>query len=355
MSPATKKRLSLFLKVGVSVVALAFMVYKVDVAQLASAAAQAKPVWILASAFVVVLSVIVSGWKWQVTLAATGKHLSLKRAIEIYLIGFFFNNFLPSSAGGDVMRIYEAGREIDDMPAATASVVVERIVALTVPAGFLGIFALPFENSLAVNATLVTLVLPTILGIAILLLLSNDKMAKKLVASTAGERFASAAEWVDRAVTHSRAIVRNPKTMFYLTLQTVFFHVLVALVIYYIFLALSSPVSIAAAILYSSVAMKVTMIPISISGHGLREMGFSYFFALAGVLEANSVLCSLLFFVVVAAVTLPGGLLFVTSKKEREEGSLKQSEEGTLSQAAQSTLNQAAQSPAQPAQELKVE
>ena len=51
--------------------------------------------------------------KWGLFLRDRGVRLSQARLFGLYLIGFFFNNFLPSSIGGDGVRAYLVGREIE--------------------------------------------------------------------------------------------------------------------------------------------------------------------------------------------------------------------------------------------------
>jgi uncharacterized membrane protein YbhN (UPF0104 family) len=58
----------------------------------------------------------------------------------------------------------------------------------------------------------------------------------------------------------------------------------------------------------------VAMLPISISGLGVREAAYWYFFSRIGVSEGDAVAASLLFFVLVAVSSLPGAPLFVFRK-----------------------------------------
>jgi uncharacterized membrane protein YbhN (UPF0104 family) len=63
----------------------------------------------------------------------------------------------------------------------------------------------------------------------------------------------------------------------------------------------------------------LTMLPLSLSGFGVREAAYVYFFALVGVAPADAVAASLSFFVLVAVVSLPGAPLFLLSRQRREE------------------------------------
>ena len=90
-----------------------------------------KPEWILAAIAWIVISVLVSVEKWRLVLDAQEIHLFWPELWRAYWAGLFFNNFLPSSIGGDAMRIWWAGQTAHDNPGAAVSVVVERILATT--------------------------------------------------------------------------------------------------------------------------------------------------------------------------------------------------------------------------------
>src|SRR5438128_935635 len=64
-----------------------------------------SPAWLLAGAALVVLAMLVSAWKWQILLASHGLRVGFGHLFGTYLVGLFFNNFLPSNIGGDVIRV----------------------------------------------------------------------------------------------------------------------------------------------------------------------------------------------------------------------------------------------------------
>lgn len=74
----------------------------------------------------------VSALKWQRLAAALGLRERFGRMTVLYLVGYFFNNLLPSSVGGDVVRSYELGRRHGRLADATASVFMERFTGFTV-------------------------------------------------------------------------------------------------------------------------------------------------------------------------------------------------------------------------------
>jgi uncharacterized membrane protein YbhN (UPF0104 family) len=51
-------------------------------------------------------------WRWRVLLDAQGVHVPRSRLLSSYLVAIFFNNFLPSNIGGDVVRITNTARHV---------------------------------------------------------------------------------------------------------------------------------------------------------------------------------------------------------------------------------------------------
>lgn len=74
----------------------------------------------------------VSAIKWRALAAALAMPERFGRMMLLYLVGYFFNNVLPSSVGGDVVRSWELGRRHDRLADATASVFMERFTGFTV-------------------------------------------------------------------------------------------------------------------------------------------------------------------------------------------------------------------------------
>ena len=96
---------------------------------------------------------------------------------------------------------------------------------------------------------------------------------------------------------------------------SVVFQCLVAAVNAALFSALGVPVGFGACLIFTPMIFALTMLPLSLSGFGLREAAYAYFFALVGVPMADAVAVSLAFFGLVAVISLPGAPLFLLSDR----------------------------------------
>jgi len=80
------------------------------------------------------VSFVLASWRWQRVLAVFDRHVPLRTLLSHYLAGQFVGNVLPSTVGGDVLRITRSSNDTGSSEVAFASVVIERLT---------GFFALP--------------------------------------------------------------------------------------------------------------------------------------------------------------------------------------------------------------------
>ena len=92
-------------KAGVSVALLAFLFSKVDVGRLWTVARTASVPWLLAALALYLGMILLSAWRWGLLLEAQDIPFAFRRLTSSFLVASFFNNFLPSNIGGDVIRI----------------------------------------------------------------------------------------------------------------------------------------------------------------------------------------------------------------------------------------------------------
>lgn len=88
------------------------------------------------------LGTLVRGRRWQALVSGLGHPFSVWRATELFLVGTFFNQFLPTGIGGDLVRALAAARDGLGRTRAFSSVLVDRALGL-LPMLAIGLFALP--------------------------------------------------------------------------------------------------------------------------------------------------------------------------------------------------------------------
>ena len=118
------------LKLSTSIAALLFVGYNLEWSavweSMSRLAWWALPLAVLLQ----VLALLIGAFRWHMLLSLQGVPYSVAQIIRAFFIGAFFNNFLPSTTGGDVYRIYHIHSEKHGPAAAFSPVITERIFGL---------------------------------------------------------------------------------------------------------------------------------------------------------------------------------------------------------------------------------
>ena len=139
----TKKRWMNLLRVLISVGVLGILFWKIGLGQTLDVLRQADVRYLLAAFLLFVLSLVIRAYRWLILVRSLDPSVSFGRLLRLYFIGQFFNAFLPSSFGGDVVRALELTQDTDTS-AAIGTVLLDRMTGLLV-LFVMGLAALPFN------------------------------------------------------------------------------------------------------------------------------------------------------------------------------------------------------------------
>ena len=127
-----------FVRITITIILIAFVFYKANLLtthgwqNLFAMFVRASPALVAMQFGIGFLIILVSAFKWYMLLLARGLSVNIWRLSAYYTIGKFFNTVLPTSVGGDVVRMNELGRYTGKYPEAAASVFVERFIGMVV-------------------------------------------------------------------------------------------------------------------------------------------------------------------------------------------------------------------------------
>src|SRR5713226_2214530 len=100
-------------------------------AQMAEALRNAHYSWVAIGMLAYVVVEIAAAFRWHVLLKVQKIHLSLPRLSGLFLIGMFYNQFLPGGTGGDIIKSYFLLKEAAEHKAgALLAVVFDRLIGL---------------------------------------------------------------------------------------------------------------------------------------------------------------------------------------------------------------------------------
>jgi glycosyltransferase 2 family protein len=139
------KRRSTLLKIAITVLGLAYVVWKVPLATVGRALLEANWWWVLVALILVTISLVLRAYRWQLLLDGLGVTVGFGRLVELYFVGNFFNAFLPSGFGGDAVRILEVARNVP-AAVATGTVIVDRLTGLLMLFA-MSLLAMPFRSA----------------------------------------------------------------------------------------------------------------------------------------------------------------------------------------------------------------
>jgi hypothetical protein len=94
-----------------------------------------------------VVGLVVRTFRWRALLVGLGLAPSFGRLLKLYFVGAFFNTFLLSGFGGDVVRVIELAQD-ERRSAAFGTVLVDRMTGI-LSLFLMGLIVLPFTRELA--------------------------------------------------------------------------------------------------------------------------------------------------------------------------------------------------------------
>jgi glycosyltransferase 2 family protein len=125
-----KRSVLLLAKIAVSLGLLAYLFSTTDLQALNRRVRSGDTVLLVGAVAIYTLILAVSTWRWRLLLQAQGYPAPLRRLSASYLVATFFNNFLPSNIGGDVIRVRDSSQITGSTTTSLAVVAIDRIVGL---------------------------------------------------------------------------------------------------------------------------------------------------------------------------------------------------------------------------------
>ena len=138
-----RSRLVTVLKIAVTVGGLIFILTQIDLGDAVARLLRADLRWVAAALLLVMSSLVLRAYRWLLLLRGLGVNLPFARLVRLYFTGHFFNAFLPTGFGGDVVRILEVARHVPGDVAA-GTVLLDRLTGLLM-LFVLALVALPFR------------------------------------------------------------------------------------------------------------------------------------------------------------------------------------------------------------------
>jgi glycosyltransferase 2 family protein len=319
-APPSKARQLLVtaIKLVVSLGLLALLFSRTDLRSLWEHVRNASIPWVLIALAIYLLQMLVSTWRWAVLLQAQGVDVPQRRLLGSYLVAAFFNNFLPSNIGGDVIRIRDTSGPAGSRTLAATVVLIDRGIGLM---GLVLVAALGATVAAGAGGAQTVPVLPSWLWAGFLL--ATVVSAPAVIAPAGVGRLLQPLtvfhpEWVgDRITRVTEALARfreRPSSLFNTFAGAVVVQGLLVLFYAAVARSLNIPISIAHMAVIVPVSFVVQMVPVSVNGFGVREATFSFYFSRIGLPMASALALSLGSTALIMLFSLSGAGVYVARK-----------------------------------------
>ena len=304
-----------WLKLGVGLALLILLLtFQVRPSEISREMAESDFRWIFLAGALHIVGLLISAYRWQLLLRAQTVEAPILDLIQSYLIGGFFNNFLPTRVGGDIYRMVDSKKYSGSLLRPFAVIIVERLsgVYALLLIGIAAVAFYPrFQEVKALAFALFGLAIIGFLGL--LVFYGSDRFGDWLKRMTGKlpERWSTKLLSMFEAFwyfSRSRGVLIGT-FLLGLALQ-------INVILYYYFIArgIHMPISFQEAAIVMPILICIQLLPLTPNGIGVREFSYIYLLKPFAVSKALAVAFSLWDYILTFFYGLIGGVLYLIKK-----------------------------------------
>lgn len=331
------------LLVGIGLVA--FLLYSVNLSDVAAAAAKADLRFVVLAYGLGIIDRILMAYKWNVLLQARGIGLALTTIIEIYWASTFFGLFLPATVGRDAFRTYAVSKRGFALGKIVSSIILERVLGLIALMSLvltgIGLSLFLAEERIYRNIANLFWVSGLLLVVVILFfvltlnrkLVNSSKNRLSLLVSkrqrtklcrvtrdywrlmldrvTQGKAGRKISQILSDTYKSYLSFGHAKSSLIFFLILSVFENLFPIAWTYCLALAFQIELPILYTFILVPIVLLLRRLPISIDGSGIHEGAFVYLMALIGFSAAQGFLLGFATYLLALALVLPGDLFFI--------------------------------------------
>ena len=295
------------IKLLITIVLFYYLFQYIDFEKLYTILYKSHGGWILLALLLQLASTYLAAYRWfKISQLLVFKE-KLSFYVQSYFKGSFFNQVLPSSIGGDAIKIVDLVQKGYDKKDSFYGVFVDRVVGLV---GLLVlnllatiIFFGTFDKEFSLLIILMTL--GGILGFITLFHLEKIKFLGKY-------KFL---DLFHRLARRLNALYPDRKTLIKHIAISVLIHLLSVLTMYGLSLSIDLHLSFQIFLIAVPPVFLLTIVPISLAGWGIREGAMIGIFLLIGADQTKVLAMSIIYGILLIISSLPGSYFWIKSKK----------------------------------------
>lgn len=303
-------------RAGVSVGLIWLIVSNLDTSELGKTLAAVSVATFLVLTALDLLLRILSAYRWHVLFRSTNASASFSETVKITFVASFLGQALPGVIGVEALRVYGLARSSDDAAGAFASVVADRMF------GLLSLVLVIFAGLVVGPPELQSLILvPALIAFAILVIIillamisSTRRLFERLMPTFLLDKVQ---HWIEQVYDCFDRYKAQPSLIAYSLILAISFQVLRVVLFFVAALMLGESPSFIYFVVFVPIVMFAALLPISISGLGVREAGLVVLFTQFDVMDsAPAFTIAILVFVSGLLSTLPGGWFYAKQRKK---------------------------------------
>jgi len=308
--------LTFALKAAISCILLYFAFAHVNFDLVGRQLNHLRYIWLAAAVLIMIAQISLGALRWQKIVRHCNTPdeppFTIANAFRYLFIAAFFNQTLPSTVGGDAVRIWLLGRDNGGWKSATYSVLIDRMVGVLVLA-ILVIFCLPWSFAL----------ISDIAGRVALLIVGFGSIGACIIFLALGfVRW----RWLDRwwltrqlvaAASNARAVSGSASSMAHILAYSLIIHLISVTAAWCLAKAVAAPLEWSQALLLVLPVLLISTVPLSIAGWGTRETAMVLAFGYAGLPESDGLIVSVLFGIAQFTAGLLGGAIWILDRGKR--------------------------------------
>jgi len=306
-----RRLLILSVRILVTLALLYLALSGVNFAAIQSRLSQINIGWIALALLVSVLQIFLGALRWREISARCEAPLTDLQAFRYNVIGSFFNQTLPSSIGGDAVRLWLVNRSGAGWRAATYSILTDRAIGL-IALALIIVASLPWSYVMIADGK----------GRLALLFVDFAALAGGLGFLLLGYLpWNWLRSWWPTRHVHACSVIAskvifNARSGPKIAVLSLTIHVLAVVIAWCAVRSIAAPANFEQVFMLIPPIMLITMMPISIAGWGVREATMMVAFGYAGLVRADGTMVSLLFGAVAFIIGCAGGLVWIFSAEK---------------------------------------
>jgi uncharacterized protein (TIRG00374 family) len=315
-----KSAQKILIKSVVSCLLLGYLLYNADIFSIWTALKSANIFWIALAFSLHIIGFWLTAVRWKMLLAACGAHFSAWYLTRSVIIGIFFNNFLPSTVGGDVYRAYSTAKGVGSTTESLTVVAVERLTGIFA-LGLFALFALLLGFSHFSNIPIIWSALGGLFVGFLLFLAAMNQTIANAIKTLFGHLEMTKIPLLHKVQGKLKQIYdalciykRNKRVMAVAFFLALLLQVNVIVHYYCISYSLGLQVPIGYFFLIVPVVTIVLLVPIFINGIGGREAAYIFLLSKFGVTSSEAIAFSWISFGMILVQGIIGGMVYAVRK-----------------------------------------